>query len=307
LFSNIAKLINDIKQNPKSDDFAGMTDEHGLLDNALLSYLRPTPKSDKNPIPYMSFTKFKIGITETESSKITSSFEFMLTHKNPQIRRLARDIALYAYYSGYDTSGVNSFFDLVPYEYRRQYDDAISLGLKSYNDGVTINSSDITDMVCRNYWFDHNIVPIYTKHANDKSRAEKFGPSNLQHHASNYIITDYATSEFVKMYDSVKKQYFLYKHSFDAVIYGTNGRVRRRIPIYVLTTKYGVHSQKTHIFEFINNSEISMFEENNIKSKGLIDGLKFDLGVFVKKGELIEIPVHVMSDAEYDMYAEKYV
>jgi hypothetical protein len=83
----------------------------------------------------MLFSRFKVGITETEKSQITSSFEFMLTHKNERVRRIARDIAIYAYYSTYDTSIASSFFDLVPYDYRCQYDNAIRDGLRAYRQG----------------------------------------------------------------------------------------------------------------------------------------------------------------------------
>jgi len=49
------------------------------------------------------------------------------------IRRLARDIAIYSYYSGYNTNSAYSFFDLVPIEYRKQYDEAIKEGVNNFS------------------------------------------------------------------------------------------------------------------------------------------------------------------------------
>ena len=47
---------------------------------------------------------------------------------------LAEDLALFAYYSTFDSNTTNSFFDLVPTPRRSQYDEALSHALKDLSD-----------------------------------------------------------------------------------------------------------------------------------------------------------------------------
>jgi hypothetical protein len=63
-----------------------------------------------------------MDIAEQEKQLLTSAFEQLLSHEDLSVRRLARDIARFAYFSTYDQNTVNSFFDLVPTQYRVQYD-----------------------------------------------------------------------------------------------------------------------------------------------------------------------------------------
>jgi hypothetical protein len=84
------------------------------------------------------------------------------------------DLVFYAYYSSYDQNVVNSFFDLVPPQYRKQYDLSLAKALNLLNsneeedkasghdiiyDGADVNK--MMDIICRNYWYDDNVVPRY--------------------------------------------------------------------------------------------------------------------------------------------------
>ena len=264
LFANISSLIENITKDPRNENYTGLTDDTGLLDNALLKFLRPAPASDKNPIPKMMFSKFKIGLTETERSELASSFEFLLTHKTKEIRRLARDIALYAYYSTYDTGGASSFFDLVPLEFRTQYDTAIKTGLTGYNQGVKIDSSYIAELVCRNYYEDHKIVPLYKKHAIDSYRFEFFGQILPNTTVPGCIFTTFTDVSYIKMYDKLTKQYILYKRKYNVVVKSKTGSIKKVIPVYIPVNKYGLHSGNNHVYEFINSTGKSMFSQNNV-------------------------------------------
>jgi len=87
-----------------------------------------------------------------------------LQHRNPEIRKLAEDLAFYAYYSTYDQNTSNSFFDLVPFEYRKQYDLSLKMylndSLKKENNAES-EASTMMDVICRNFWYDNSIVPVY--------------------------------------------------------------------------------------------------------------------------------------------------
>jgi hypothetical protein len=71
-----------------------------------------------------------MNLAEQQKAILVSAFEQLLSHEDINVRRLARDIARFAYFSSYDQNTVNSFFDLVPPTYRIQYDKALAYGLK---------------------------------------------------------------------------------------------------------------------------------------------------------------------------------
>nr|UWD62824.1 MAG: hypothetical protein [Bacteriophage sp.] len=126
LFKNLAQVIDmlehtDSYKNPAVTKFAiesGLLDIDGKLNNEFLKFLRPQTASAKFPIGRMLLAKSSFGITGQEESTLVSAFNDLLENRNPIIRRLARDLAFYAYYSAYDTNGVNSFFKFVPAKYR---------------------------------------------------------------------------------------------------------------------------------------------------------------------------------------------
>jgi hypothetical protein len=106
--------------------------------------------------------------------KLISSFAQLLNSKSEDVKDIATDLVFYAYYSAYDQNTMNSFFELVPPEYRKQYDLALSKTLSLLNSsneedikqGMNIiydnsNVSKMMDIISRNYWYDDNIVPRY--------------------------------------------------------------------------------------------------------------------------------------------------
>ena len=102
---------------------------------------------------------------------------------------LARDVAFYAYYSTYDTNTVNSFFDLVPPEFRVQYDLSMRKALngdsKNIINAISPTSKGIfdddqygiaakyLDIISRNYWYDDSIVSEYKQWPEQKRNVSK--------------------------------------------------------------------------------------------------------------------------------------
>jgi hypothetical protein len=60
-----------------------------------------------------------------------AGFDQLLSSSDDEIRKLAEDLVFYAYFSTYDQNTVNSFFDLVPPDYRKQYDAALRYALNN--------------------------------------------------------------------------------------------------------------------------------------------------------------------------------
>ena len=103
-------------------EIRGLVNQNGRVINELLNYLRPQPENDKYPIPTLLLKKTNRNTESSEKNRLISAFDFLLRNSTPNIRRLGRDLAIYAYYSTYNTNKHNTFFDVVPMYYREQYD-----------------------------------------------------------------------------------------------------------------------------------------------------------------------------------------
>jgi hypothetical protein len=82
---------------------------------------------------------------------------------------LFRDIVFYDYYSTYNNDSFSSIFDLVPIEFKMQYVQSITDSMKSEDligriseNSGKINPDEYIDTICRNYWYNDKIVPVYS-------------------------------------------------------------------------------------------------------------------------------------------------
>ena len=193
IFVRLGKFINQIKKNPYSEKADGLVDGEGNIVNDLLLYLNPQTPNGKYTIGRMLLKNSQTENKSSEERRLISAFGQLLEHSDEEVRQLARDIAFYAYFSAYDQNSANSFFHLVPSEYRAQYDIALKNSLNAlssnkpqvrarairnvggmrYFTDPTSNQQDNTDdaemqaaanmidVLSRNYWFDDNIVPVH--------------------------------------------------------------------------------------------------------------------------------------------------
>lgn len=306
LFKNLAQVIDmlehtDSYKNPAVTKFAiesGLLDIDGKLNNEFLKFLRPQTASAKFPIGRMLLAKSSFGITGQEESTLVSAFNDLLENRNPIIRRLARDLAFYAYYSAYDTNGVNSFFKFVPAKYRQQYDRALKHALmqnKSNLYDIIKNTTknnpagdikgsvldDFIDKICRNYWYDDNIVPVCKPYNNQKDLNGDanivtlspvpvsfipFGQIAPQTNMVHGVIISSINgdSPFVKVQKG--RQWYLYK--LIGHIIRTSGKSNKPYGVYVVINKRGIHEGGIHQYEFNTSmDEMSIFRQNLLPDK----------------------------------------
>lgn len=326
LFKNVAQVIDmlehtDSYNNPAVTKFAiesGLLDIDGKLNNEFLKFLRPQTASAKFPIGRMLLAKSSFGITGQEESTLVSAFNDLLENRNPIIRRLARDLAFYAYYSAYDTNGVNSFFKFVPAKYRQQYDRALKHALMQNksnlydiiknttknNPAGDINGSvldDFIDKICRNYWYDDNIVPVCKPYNSQKDLNgdanivtlspvpvlfTPFGQMASQTNMVHGVIISSINgdSPFVKVQKG--RQWYLYK--LIGHITRKSGKSEKTYGVYVVINKRGIHEGGIHQYEFNTSAdEISIFKQNRLP-----DQLSL-LGVNNKQGMLSVIENYI--------------
>lgn len=300
VFKNLADLIQKIRNNGFAEEYEGLTDPTtGELNNDFLKFLLPQLPNSANEVGRMLLYKNAMAMDPDEKPTLVSAFDQLLRHPNKDVRRIARDVAIFAYYSTYDVSTQNSFFDLVPPYYRKQYDLALKMGLRSSDDQLANMvsgddslgiESDIADIIARNYWYDDNIVPVYYEHRIGKIsdnwtelRTHR-GRSSGRSKFSGAIITSYADNPYIKV---VKGD--------DVMLYKNVGLVTRkaisekdkspknRLSIYMAVPKLGYHNGNIHHYEFSGNEHIpSIFKkQNKISGKFEQEQLEKDIATLV--------------------------
>ena len=307
IFSNVALLIEKLK-NPINDEEeelglnSGLVDMDGNITNEMLNFLRPQTESDKFPIGRMLLAKSSFGISKQEESNLVSAFNELLENPVDEVRKLARDLVFYSYYSTYDQNGPQSFFNLVPAYYRQQYDRALKDALMKNNkdlnnillptDGRSV-SEDFIDIICRNYWYDDNIVPVKNVKeskssmsdggstitlvkANDVQKSLAGFKKQVHRKVDGLIIGQYiGSSPYIKVQRG--RDYYLYKR----IGFITRG-TKEQYDVFAIVPKLGVHEGSIHQYEFSrSNGRVSIFEKNDLPSAFKLDNLLYNLNSYI--------------------------
>lgn len=316
IFSNVALLIEKL-QNPINDEEeelglkSGLVDMDGNITNEMLNFLRPQTESDKFPIGRMLLAKSSFGISKQEESNLVSAFNELLENPVDEVRKLARDLVFYSYYSTYDQNGPQSFFNLVPAYYRQQYDRALKDALMKNNkdlnnillptDGRSV-SEDFIDIICRNYWYDDNIVPVKNVKeskssmsdggstitlvkANDVQKSLAGFKKQVHRKVNGLIIGQYiGSSPYIKVQRG--RDHYLYKR----IGFITRG-TKEQYDVFAIVPKLGVHEGSIHQYEFSrSNGQVSIFEKNDLPSAFKLDNLLYNLNNYIdNQNKLAEV------------------
>lgn len=180
IFARVRGLMADMKADPKKMQdgkrkYAGLVDNTGNIINDLLLYLQPLLASNKYPIGRMMLAESQMDVPGHMKQRYVSAFYQLLSHSDEEIREVAKDLVIFAYYSQYDQNTPGSFFDLVPPEYRAQYDQSLrevlqhlnnpKVGKNAVNILTGVDSEDaLLDIISRNYWYNNDVVADYNYH-----------------------------------------------------------------------------------------------------------------------------------------------
>lgn len=310
IFENVAAII-DMLKNPDMNSeeevdwvsSTGLVDFDGNITNELLNFLRPQTASIKFPVGRMLMAKSTFGISGQEESILVSAFNDLLENNNETIRKLARDLVFYAYYSCYDTNIVNNFFKFVPPYYRQQYDNALKRALYKSKSGLdqilkpefddrTI-TEDFIDVICRNYWYNDNIVPTKTIYESKKGMEEDgstiamvlgkdtqeslTGKRTQRHNVKGLIISkNINQTPYIKVQKG--NDYYLYKHI--GFVKDNNGDVQYNV--FAIVPKLGVHEGELNQYEFASmNGQLSLFDKNALPDTFRLENLIFNLSRYI--------------------------
>lgn len=286
IFQNLANLMQDIIDDPDSDDAQGLVDQDGIISNELFEYLRPQTGIKGSSVGRMMLSKTQMNVGVEQKQRLMSAFDQLLTHPSERVRRVARDLAVYAYYSTYDTNSAYSFSDIIPPRYRRQYDRALSLALdsrtrngyqhKSMEDAQSM-ANDILDVIARNLYKNDDVVPMYFE---DKKDIIKYEGTILKvtgiKKKVNALLVSNSRNIPKSRYFKIKRgdQYIVYRYA--GTIEGLNkeNKALETKRVYMIVPKFGLQIKGTQLYEFIQGSEgTSIFDENKLPSTFKADKL----------------------------------
>lgn len=286
IFQNLANLMQDIIDDPDSDEAQGLVDQDGVISNELFEYLRPQTGIKGSSVGRMMLSKTQMNVGVEQKQRLMSAFDQLLTHPSERVRRVARDLAIYAYYSTYDTNSAYSFSDIIPPKYRRQYDRALSLALdsrtrngyqhKSLGDSQLM-ANDILDVIARNLYKNDDVVPMYFE---DKRDIIKYEGTVLKVNGIkkkvNALLVSNSRSIPKSRYFKIKRgdQYVVYRYA--GAIEGLNkeNKALETKRVYMIVPKFGLQIKGTQLYEFMQGSEgVSIFDENKLPSTFKADKL----------------------------------
>ena len=298
IFRRVAELKDNLRKNWDNPKYEGLVDDNGDITNELLNFLQTATETKKYKVGRFILAQSQMNTTSNTKRKLVTAFNQLLVSEDDSIRHLAEDLAFYAYYSSYDQNVVNSFFELVPYSLRRQYDTSLkralirSNGSKNKSQALSailnttvsdemsnidiVNSSvdAIIDTISRNYWYDDSIVsPAYLSMQKDgglqSNGTVRIGSTYDKDSNSQFPIA-FTTTDYSQPYIKIRKNgtTFLYKQIGEITrTYVKEGSDKLTIAaphnIYIMVQKAGIRIGRVNMYElYVNDETPSIYEDN---------------------------------------------
>ena len=311
IFLRFNKLKNNMQVNPQN--YPGLIDPVTLgVQNELLNYLNPISANEKSPVGRFVLSTNQMKVNQSKKQVLSSAFSQLLSYQDEEVRQLAEDLAFYAYYSSYDQNRVDAFFDLVPVEYRAQYDRALAFALHDMNrsesrlvntnndllslynydvDNIEADRAEnIIDIISRNYWYDDSIVKTHYIKEGDSvllsgSNYDVLGEPIMAENENNkvypsFIVSGNSDSSYIKIKSG--KNYMLYKN-IGAIIKFRDGNSVGMQYVYAAANKAGIRQGQANILEMYGSFGVgSIFESNKLDEQFSHDKVVSDVEKLVK-------------------------
>ena len=298
LFQKYANFIYNLKTGQVDDSLLDLLDEGGNIKNEFLNYLIANLPSDKFPIGRFTTKMLYMNLDPNYKQILESALYQLLTHPNKHVRRLFRDVVFYDYYSSYNNNQMNSIFDVVPVSFKQQYITTISNGIVSGNlesivseNSNKLDSESYIDQICRNYWYNDQIVPNYQS-TSVNNNINRFGEINLSPYfdhgnkVSGIIITTTAGNHpYIKVVKNGTT--YLYKKVGGITKIDPSKNKEVTHDVYIIAPKLGIHRGNIHQYEFVSGSNnASIYDDNLLPDVFSEDKLLADIDNYVQNIKL---------------------
>lgn len=285
---NIASRLNAVKnyirKNKQDPNLVTLVDEQGNIANDLLNYLQGITISNKNKANKIVTATSSLNNSRYYEDRLRSAFYDLLTNDDEMVRELAEDLVKYAFVTSYDNRTPNSFFNVVPMEYKQwigyldSIKDAMNKLIRNDIDIIQDASTleELTDSIylnmVRNYWADNDVVPLYIPKVDvrygEESKSNTIYLASSKDRTNSSVNTVFIAlgrsdinknNKFVKIGGSRSTNTVLYQRSGQIV--DADGNTIGIV--YVAIPKLGFNNGASSIYElYKNGTEQSAFENN---------------------------------------------
>mgnify|MGYP000799283425 FL=1 len=239
----------------------------GQIKNALLNYLQEySADGTKQMLDRIVLSNSSMNNDKYTENILISAFDELLTIDDEFIRDFANNLVKYAYFSTYDNSGVNNFFNLVPVRWKIQhgYTREFRNALLNFGDTNSIAGSMISEpiddpksgyysslatTIARNMWNNREIVKPYKFDADNGDYSLLFAQDGSNKRV--LFFSKNAKDRFINMNgDLFRKvgEIMLSRVDDNTDIFSSKRGV------YLLTPKLGIEDNGTHVYEYVNSS-----------------------------------------------------
>lgn len=291
------------------DELPDLIAQDGTFKNALLNYLEEYPADNR-----LTFVDRIVPAEATMNNdadidnRLTTAFAELLYHEDEAIRMVANDLAKYAYLTSYDERGRNTFFNLVPNQWKREvgYISAIKEGLKEFrgqdntiafqmvaesiDDYSHLSFPSITISLARNMWNDETIVPTlnFAERSYNMETREYKGDEKTLFYTNVKVgnrfvrVSDLFISPSFKNHDRdfIKVRFVggsartteLYQKVGSVGYINEEGKQVNMKPVYKRIPKLGFVDNRVRILELGKDStEASAFPVNDFQQSSIYD------------------------------------
>ena len=163
---SIAKQLNNFKESIRKKEawVSHLIDNNGNITNDFIEFLLPNIENVFNNSDGLDFidTSELLNVDQAKANNLINYWRELIEDPNPQISKLFKDLAVYAFITSGDNSVMNSFFQYLPNSYRVSmgYRDFMRNALDQFSNGSTLGYADKDDFFRNNWTNDKLVKPV---------------------------------------------------------------------------------------------------------------------------------------------------
>lgn len=159
--NTLAKRLNKFKTMILKGDerYKYLLNPNGSINNDFLEYL--IPNIDNEGIDFIDTSEL-LSADQAQGNNLINYWRELLDDPLPEVKRLARDLAVYAFYTSGDNFAMNSFFQYLPNSYRQEigYTDFVQNKLEQLINESQLAYKDKADLFLNNWTNDLLVKPV---------------------------------------------------------------------------------------------------------------------------------------------------
>lgn len=293
-----------VLRNNEDGKYSAFVDPAGNIVNGLINYLIPRLSNSLNTNPIDSILTFNSSSQNSSNyeNRLIAYFSDLIDSPDEKVRKFANRLLKYALYTSLDNKGANSFFHLVPVDYKIKigYVDQISQAIDQMNDvqNQSFMTSDsemdtpsvgnypsIAISLARNNVNNEDLVrtvpsPISNKYNSAgfiRSEDYTYNEQATWHYKAFTLNASNARKDFITVKKNFygKTQSILYVRAGTVKVFDTRNNKRVGAAdqiVYVAVPTLGYGSIKEY---YKASNELSDFEENNIETMTAAEVIDF--------------------------------